>query len=94
MTSGEAGITEITNLSNMMYKGGCFSKMNTSVLITLPKVSGTTECEKHRNIRLMSHVSKLVLCVIYIYIYIYNRFIVRFPIGLDSPLITLPFQEC
>ena len=29
-----------------------------------------------------------------IYIYIYNRFIVHFPIGLDFPLITLPFQEC
>ena len=24
----------------------------------------------------------------------HHRFIVRFPIGLDFPLITLPFQEC
>ena len=31
---------------------------------------------------------------IYIYIYIYHRFIVRFPIGLDFPLITLPFRGC
>ena len=28
------------------------------------------------------------------YIYIYYRFIVRFPIWLDFPLITLPFQVC
>ena len=31
---------------------------------------------------------------LYIYIYIYYRFIVRFPIGLDFPFITLPFQGC
>ena len=29
-----------------------------------------------------------------LYLYIYYRFIVRFPIGLDFPLITLPFQGC
>ena len=29
-----------------------------------------------------------------LFIHYYHRFIVRFPIGLDFPLITLPFQGC
>ena len=32
--------------------------------ITLPKVSGTVKCEKHRTISLMSQVTKLVLRVL------------------------------
>ena len=47
-----------------MYQEGWFpGKMNNSIFITLPKVSGTAKCEKHRTIRLMSHVTKLVLRV-------------------------------
>ncbi len=65
VASGEAGLTELTNLANMMYTEGCFpEEMNKSIFITLPKVSGTAKCEKHRTISLMSHVTKLVLRVL------------------------------
>ena len=65
VSSGEAGLTELTSLTNMMYQEGCFSEnMNYSIFITLPKVCGTEKCEKHRTISLMSHINKLVLRVL------------------------------
>ena len=65
VAAGEAGLTEFTNLSNMMYKEGCFpEQMNKSVFITLPKIRGTVQCEKHRTISLMSHATRLGLRVI------------------------------
>ena len=41
VAAGEAGLTEVTNLSNMMYKE-CYypEEMNKSLFIILPKVSG------------------------------------------------------
>ena len=60
VASEEAGLTELTGLTNMMYQEGCFpEKMNNSIFITLPKVSGTATCEKHHTISLMSHVTKM-----------------------------------
>ena len=48
VASGEAGLTELTSLSNKMYQEGCFPEnINNSIFITLPKVSGT---ENVRNI--------------------------------------------
>ena len=65
VASGEAGLTELTSLTNMMYQEGCFpEKMNNSIFVTLPKVSGTAKCKKYRTISLMSHVTKLVLRVL------------------------------
>ena len=65
VASGEAELTELTSFTNMMYQEGCFpEKINNSIDITLPKVSGTEKCEKHRTISLMSHATKLVLRVL------------------------------
>ena len=62
---GERGVTEITNLANMMYSEGRFQEqMYKSKFITVAKVKGTAKCEKHRTISLMSHVTKLVRRVI------------------------------
>ena len=50
VTSGR-GVTEITNLANMMYSEGCFPELvYKSIFITIPKVKGTAKCEKHRTI--------------------------------------------
>ena len=47
VASGEAGVTEVTSLTHMMYQEGCFpAKMNNSIFITLSKVSGTAKCVK------------------------------------------------
>ena len=49
----------------MMYQEGCFpEKINISIFITLPKVSGTAKCEKRLTISLMSHVTHLFLRVL------------------------------
>ena len=65
VAAGENGLIELTKLTNMIYDHRYFPKeMNKSIFITLPKVTGTAKCEKHRTISLMSHVTKLVLHVI------------------------------
>ena len=65
VASGEAVLTELTSLTNLIYQEGCFlDKINNSIFITLPKVRGTAKCEKHRTISLMSHVTNLVLRVL------------------------------
>ena len=65
VAAGERGVTEITNLANMIYSEGRFpEQMYKSIFITIPKVKGTSKCEKHRTISLMSHATKLVLMVI------------------------------
>ena len=65
VATGVKGVTEITNLANVMYSEGRIrEQMYKSIFITIPKVKGTATCEKHRTISLMSHVTKLVLRVI------------------------------
>ena len=65
VAAGGRGVTEITNLANMMYSEGRFpEQMYKSIFITIPKVKGSAKCEKHRTLSLMSHVTKLVLRVI------------------------------
>jgi len=65
VAAGEDGLIELTSLINMVYNQGCFpEELNKSIFITLPKVSGTAKCEKHRTISLMSHITKLVLRVV------------------------------
>ena len=49
----------------MVYNHGYFQEeLNTSIFITLPKISETTKCEKHHTISLMSHFTKLILPVV------------------------------
>ena len=61
LSAGDAGITELTKLTNMMYVQGSFPiELNKSICITLPNVNGTIKCEKHRSISLMNDVTKLV----------------------------------
>ena len=65
VAAGGRGVTEITNLSNMMYSEGRFPELKyKSIFITIPKVKGAAKYEKHRTISLMGHVTKLVLRVI------------------------------
>ena len=57
IATGEVGILELAELSDMIHNQGSFpSERNKSIFITLPKVNGTTKCEKHRTIILMSHM--------------------------------------
>ena len=65
VAAGEYGLEEITRLTNMMYNHICFpEELNKYIFITLPKISGTTKCEKHRTISIMSHITKLILRVV------------------------------
>ena len=65
VAAGGRGVTEITNLANMMYSEGRFQEqMYKSIFITIPKVKGPAKCDKHHTISLMSHVTKLVLRVL------------------------------
>ena len=65
VASVEAGLAELTSLTNMMYQEGCLPEnINNSICITLPKVCGTITCEKHHTIILISHITKLVLRVL------------------------------
>ena len=65
VAAGEYGMEKLTRLTNMVYNHGYFpEELNESILITLPKVSGTTKCEKHRTISLMSHITNLIVRVV------------------------------
>ena len=58
VSAREYGLEELTRLTNMMYNHGYFpEEQNTSIFITLSKISGTTKCEKHHTISLMSHIT-------------------------------------
>ena len=49
----------------MVYVQGRFPcELNKSIFIALLKTSGKIKCEKHNTISLMSHVTKLVLCIV------------------------------
>ena len=65
MAAGGRGVTEVTNLANIMYSEGRFpEQMYKSIFFTIPKVNGAAKCEKHHTISLMRHVIKLVMRVI------------------------------
>ena len=58
------GIHVLTKLANMIYDTGTFpDELSKSIFIVIPKKIGTTECELHRTISLMSHVTKIILRV-------------------------------
>ena len=61
----EFGIEKVTTLLNKIYDTGQIPvDMSRSIFIALPKKPGATDCELHRTISLMSHVTKLLLRII------------------------------
>ena len=55
----------VTDIANEICNKGEFpTDLSKSVFITLPKKTGAIECELHRTISLMSHVTKLILLVL------------------------------
>ena len=61
----EYAIEKVTTLLNKIYDTGQIPvDMSRSIFIALPKKPGATDCELHRTISLMSHVTKLLLRII------------------------------
>ena len=61
----ELGIDVITKLINEIYDTGEIPEdLTKSIFIALPKKPGATECELHRTISLMSHVTKILLKIL------------------------------
>ena len=64
-TLEEVGIEVTTKLLNSIYDSGKIPEdLIKSVFIALPKTPGATECELHRTISLMSHITKVLLRVL------------------------------
>ncbi|GFO02811.1 retrovirus-related pol polyprotein from type-1 retrotransposable element r2 [Plakobranchus ocellatus] len=56
------GIGKVTHLLNEIYDTGQIpTDLSKSIFIALPKKPGATECELHRTISLMSHITKVLL---------------------------------
>ena len=61
----EWGIKKLTILLNNIYDTGNIpADMLTSTFIALPKKHGTSDCENHRTISLMSHTLKILLKIL------------------------------
>ena len=61
----DLGAEWMTKIANKIYEEGHFpTDMSRSVFITLPKKAGTTKCELHRTISLMSHMTKVILKIL------------------------------
>ena len=61
----ELGVDVFTKLINKIYDTGEIPEdLTKSIFIALPKKSGTTECELHRTISLMSHGTKILLKIL------------------------------
>ncbi|GFO24710.1 transposon tx1 uncharacterized 149 kda protein [Plakobranchus ocellatus] len=59
------GIGKVTRLPNEIYDTGQIPiDLSKSIFIALPKKPGATECELHRTISLMSHITKILLKII------------------------------
>ena len=59
------GISVITNLLNEIYNSGHIPPdISKSIFIAIPKKPGTTECEFHRTISLMSQITKILLRIL------------------------------
>ena len=55
----EFGIEQLTKFANKVYDAGKFpGELSRSIFIALPKVNGAIECDLHRTISVMSHVTK------------------------------------
>lgn len=61
----EFGVTKVTELANKIYQSGSIpDDLSKSVFIALPKQPGAIECELHRTISLMSHITKIILQIL------------------------------
>ena len=61
----DVGIMEVTKQLNIIYDTGELPHdVTKSVFVAIPKKAGTTECEQHRTISLMSHLTKVLLRVL------------------------------
>ena len=59
------GIEQLTKFANKVYDAGTFSEdLAKSIFIALRKTNGATQCELHRTINFVSHVTKTLLRVI------------------------------
>ena len=59
------GIEKVTEVNNKIYNTGEIPEdLSKSIFIALPKRAGANECELHRTISLMSHITKLILRII------------------------------
>ena len=57
-------LTEVTVI-NKIYDDGKFPEdLSRSIFITLPKKPGAVDCDQHRTISLMSHVTKIILRIL------------------------------
>ncbi|CAF4310248.1 unnamed protein product, partial [Rotaria magnacalcarata] len=61
----ELGVDVMTKLINKIYDTGEIPEdLTKSIFIALPKKPGATECELHRTISLMSHITKVLLKIL------------------------------
>ena len=61
----DVGTSKLEHIMNKMYDTGTIPKnLSRSIFIALPKRPGATECELHRTISLMSHITKLMLKIL------------------------------
>ena len=61
----EIAVKAITTIANKIYiENQDAEQLIKSAFITIPKVSGTLDCEKHRTISIMSQITKIILKVI------------------------------
>ncbi|GFR64021.1 endonuclease-reverse transcriptase [Elysia marginata] len=59
------GTEQVTALLNSIYETGNIpADISKSIFVALPKKPGAVECEHHRTISLMSHITKILLRVI------------------------------
>ena len=61
----ELAVETITKIANKIYmENQDAEQLIKSAFITIPKISGTLDCEKHRTISIMSQITKIILKVI------------------------------
>jgi len=61
---GSLGLEKITDIANFMYESeNVPDEMIESIFIALPKKPGTIDCKERMAISLMSHATKIILCV-------------------------------
>jgi len=59
------GVDKLTEVINKIYEDGKFPEdLSRSIFITLPKKAGAVDCDQHRTISLMSHVTKIILRIL------------------------------
>ncbi|XP_014677047.1 PREDICTED: uncharacterized protein LOC106816918 [Priapulus caudatus] len=62
---GDFAVDKITTLANSIYETGVIEEqMYKSIFIPIAKIQGTLECNKHRMISIMSHVTEIILRVV------------------------------